>query len=79
MYLYMPMPKQHRHAAAWDWIETLAAQGLIKGEPWHIKADHVKETVRNSHTHLFTDEPRHFDVYRLDWQTLNKIMEDDLT
>jgi hypothetical protein len=78
MYLYMPMPKRLQHEAAWDWIDTLAAEGLIKGDPWHIKADHVKETVRKSHAHLFSDEPGHFDVYRLDWQTLSKIMEEEL-
>lgn len=78
MYLYMPMPKRARHDAAWAWIETLQAEGLVKGVPWHIKADHVKETVRQSHAHLFADETIHFDVYRLDWQTLNEIMGDEL-
>ena len=78
MYLYMPMPRDARHGAAWAWIETLRAEGLIKGEPWHIKADHVKETIRQSHAHLFTDETLHFDVYRLDRQTLNEIMGEDV-
>lgn len=78
MYLYMPMPKRARHDAAWTWIDTLQADGLVKGSPWHIKADHVKETVRQSHDHLFADDTVHFDVYRLDWQTLNEIMGDEL-
>ncbi|MGI9502638.1 MAG: hypothetical protein ACR2RE_06245 [Geminicoccaceae bacterium] len=78
MYLYMPMPKRARHDAAWAWIETLQAEGLVKGEPWHIKADHVKETVRQSHGHLFADDTAHFDVYRLDWQALNGMMGDEL-
>jgi len=78
MYLYMPMPKRARHDAAWAWIETLQAERLVKGEPWHIKADHVKETVRKSHGHLFADDTAHFDVYRLDWQALNGMMSDEL-
>ena len=78
MYLYMPMPKRARHDAAWAWIETLQAEGLIKGAPWHIKADHVKETICQSHAHLFADDTVHFDVYRLDWQALNEIMGDEL-
>lgn len=78
MYLYMPNPKLDRHEAAWAWIETLQAEGLVKGDPWHIKADHVKETVRQSHGHLFTDETVHFDVYRLDWQTLSVMVGDEL-
>ena len=78
MYLYMPIPKRARHDAAWAWIDTLQVEGLIKGVPWHIKADHVKETVRQSHAHLFADDTEHFDVYRLDWQTLNEIMGDEL-
>ena len=79
MYLYMPMPKQERHEAAWDWIETLKRRGLLKGDAWHIRAEHVKETVRSSHRQLFMEEPSYFHVYRVDWQTLNKIMEDDLS
>ncbi len=78
MYLYMPMPRRARHDAAWSWIETLTAEGLIKGDPWHIKADHVKETVRTSHAHLFFDGVDHFDVYRLDWRTLSEMMGDEL-
>ncbi len=78
MYLYMPMPKRARHDAAWAWIEMLQAKGLVKGAPWHIKADYVKETVRQSHAHLFAANTLHFDVYRLDWQTLNEIMGDEL-
>ena len=78
MYLYMPMPKRPRHNAAWAWIETLRAEGLIKGEPWHIKAEHVKESVRESYGGLFADDTTHFDVYRLDWQTLQEIMGDEL-
>lgn len=78
MYLYMPVPRHARHQAAWEWVETLADERLIKGDPWHIKADHVKETVRESHAHLFAEEPQHFDVYRLDWQALTEIMEGDL-
>lgn len=78
MYLYMPMPRNDRHHAAWGWIETLRAESLIKGTPWHIKADHVKETVRQSHAHLFADDIEHFDVYRLDWQTLSEIIGDEL-
>ncbi len=78
MFLYMPMPKRARHDAAWDWIETLKAEGLIKREPWHVKAGHVNETVRQSHTHLFAEDTVHFDVYRLDWQALNEIMGDEL-
>jgi len=78
MYLYMPMPKRPRHEAAWAWIETLGTERLIKGDPWHVKADHVKETVRKSHAHLFADDTTHFDVYRLDWQTLNEMMGEEL-
>ena len=78
MYLYMPMPKRARHDAAWVWIETLRNEGLIKGDPWHIKADYVKETVRQSHGHLFADNTEHFDVFRLDWQTMNEMMGDEL-
>ena len=78
MYLYMPMPRNDRHDAAWGWIETLKEERLIKGAPWHIKADHVKESVRQSHAHLFTDETEHFDVYRLDWAVLSEILEDEL-
>ncbi|MDH3664545.1 MAG: hypothetical protein OEU92_31785 [Alphaproteobacteria bacterium] len=78
VYLYMPIPKRARHDAAWAWIETLQAEGLIKGEPWHIKAGHVKETVRQSHAHLFADNTAHFDVYRLHWEALSEIMGDEL-
>ncbi|MEM9627224.1 MAG: hypothetical protein AAGA21_13390 [Pseudomonadota bacterium] len=78
MYLYMPIPRRARHNAAWVWIETLQDEGLVKGDPWPIKADHVKETVRQSHAHLFADDTVHFDVYRLDWQTLSEIMGDEL-
>lgn len=78
MYLYMPMPKRSRHNAAWAWIDTLRSEGLIKGEPWHIKAEHVKESVRESHDSLFDDDTAHFDVYRLDWQALQEIMGDEL-
>lgn len=77
MYLYMPSPKRNRHEAAWMWIETLQTEGLIKGDPWHIKADYVKETVRQSHGHLFSADISHFDVYRLDWQTLSEMMDDE--
>lgn len=78
MYLYMPMPKRARHEAAWAWIDALEEQGLIIGDPWDIKVEHVKETVRKSHAHLFIDGVERFDVYRLDWQALNEIMGEEL-
>ena len=67
-----------RHHAAWAWIDTLQAEGLIKGDPWPIKAERIKETVRKSHGHLIDDGTRHFDVYRLDIEALHKIMGDAL-
>lgn len=78
MYLYMPIPKQAKHQHAWAWLEMLDAKGLIKGTPWHIKANHVKDTVRDSHPGLFHGEPIQFDVYRLDWQALTEMLGDDL-
>lgn len=78
MYLYMPMPKRDLDDAAWAWITTLQAEGLIKGDQWHVRADHIKETIRNSHGCLFTDDTTHFDVYRLDWQALSRMMGDEL-
>jgi hypothetical protein len=78
MYLYMPVPRRARHKAAWTWLETLAKAGLTKGEPWRIKAPHVKETVRQSHAHLFEGEPTHFEVHRLDWRTLTDLMGEEL-
>lgn len=78
MYLYMPMPKRARHEAAWVWIDALEEQGLIIGDPWPIKVEHVKETLRESHAHLFLDGIEGFDRYRLDWQALNEIMGEEL-
>lgn len=78
MYLYMPTPKQATHDAAWNWIDTLRDEGLVIGDPWHIKADHVKETVRQSHAHLFADDTTDFDVFRLDLETLNEIMGNEI-
>lgn len=78
MYLYMPIPKRARHDEAWAWLEMLDAKGLIKGEPWHIKAKHAKDTIRESHPNLFEGSPSHFDVFRLDWQTLTQMMGDQL-
>ena len=78
MYLYMPIPRRAKHKHAWAWLEMLDMKGLIKGEPWHIKARHVKDTIRESHPNLFEGSPTQFDVYRLDWRTLTQMMGDDL-
>jgi hypothetical protein len=78
MYLYMPIPRRPKHQHAWAWLEMLDTKGLIKGEPWHIKARHVKDTIRESHPGLFEGSPSQFDVYRLDWRTLTEMMGDDL-
>jgi len=78
MYLYMPIPRRAKHKHAWAWLEMLDMQGLIKGEPWHIKAQHVKDTIEESHPNLFEGNPTQFDVYRLDWRTLTDMMGDDL-
>jgi hypothetical protein len=78
MYLYMPIPRRPKHQHAWAWLEMLDMKGLIKGEPWHIKARHVKDTIRESHPGLFEGSPSQFDVYRLDWRTLTEMMGDDL-
>ncbi len=78
MYLYMPIPRRAKHKHAWAWLEMLDMKGLIKGEPWHIKARHVKDTIRESHPGLFEGAPTQFDVYRLDWRTLTQMMGDDL-
>lgn len=78
MYLYMPSPRREKHKHAWAWLEMLDMKGLIKGEPWHIQAKHVKDTVRESHPGLFEGNPTQFDVYRLDWRTLTEMMDDDL-
>lgn len=78
MYLYMPMPRRASHEAAWDWVETLQEGGLIKGEPWQYKADHVKDRIRQSHAELFGDGTEEFEIYRLDWKALNEIMGDEL-
>ena len=77
MYLYMPIPKLAKHQHAWAWLEMLDMKGLIKGEPWHIKADHVRDSVRESHPGLFEGSPIQFDVYRLDWRTLTEMLGDD--
>ncbi|MGH1480438.1 MAG: hypothetical protein ACRBM6_17205 [Geminicoccales bacterium] len=78
MYLYMPMPRRAKHKHAWAWLEMLDMKGLIRGDPWHIKAKHVKDTIRESHPNLFDGNPTQFDVYRLDWRTLTQMMGDDL-
>ncbi len=78
MYLYMPIPRRAKHQHAWAWLEMLDLKGLIKGEPWHIKAKHVKDTIRESHPGLFEGSPNQFDVYRLDWRTLTQMMDDEL-
>ncbi len=78
MYLYMPIPRRAKHKHAWAWLEMLDLKGLIKGEPWHIKAKHVKDTIRESHPGLFEGSPNQFDVYRLDWRTLTQMMGDEL-
>ncbi len=77
MYLYMPMPKEARHQHAWAWLDLLDTKGLVKGSPWHIKTDHVKDTVRKTHPRLFEGDPRHFDVFRLDWQSLTETLGED--
>lgn len=78
MYLYMPLPRRAKHKHAWAWLEMLDMKGLIKGEPWHIKAKHVKDAIRESHPALFEGSPNQFDVYRLDWRTLADMIGDDL-
>lgn len=78
MYLYMPIPRRAKHKHAWAWLEMLDMKGLIKGEAWHIKAKHVRDTIRESHPGLFEGSPTQFDVYRLDWRTLTHMMGDDL-
>ena len=77
MYLYMPMPRRPRHDAAWAWIETLQAEQLIKGHPWPIKAERVKEHVRQNYGHLFSEDTEHFQVYRLDWQALHEFVAEE--
>lgn len=78
MYLYMPLPKRADNAAAWAWIDTLRDEGLLKGDPWKYKADHVKDRIKQSHADLFEDGTEQFEVYRVDLESLTKIMGDEL-
>lgn len=78
LYLYMPLPKRTEHKAAWAWIETLGKEGLIKSDPRRIRADHIKETVKQCHADLFTDEASAFEVYWLDLRKLEEIIGDEL-
>lgn len=78
MYLYMPVPRRPRHDSAWAWVETLRAERLIKGDPWPIKAERVKDHVRRDYSHLFADDTVQFEVYRLDWQALHHRMGEEV-
>ncbi|NJO37983.1 MAG: hypothetical protein HC871_10690 [Rhizobiales bacterium] len=77
-YLYMPMPRHPRDDAAWAWVETLQAERLIKGDPWLIRAERVKDDIRQNHGDLFADDTAHFEVYRLDWQALHQFVGDEV-
>jgi hypothetical protein len=78
MYLYMPMPKRPEHKAAWAWIDTLGREGLIKDAPRRVKLDYIKETVKQSHPDLFTDDAQEFEIYWLDFRALEELIGDEL-
>jgi hypothetical protein len=78
VYLYMPVPKRADQKAAWTWIETLESEGLIKGDPRRMRADYVRDAVKQSHADLFSEDAKEFDVYWVDWKALKEIVGDQL-
>lgn len=73
IFLYLPLPKRSNDREAWAWLQVLKAMGAAR-KHWMVSADHALATIGETHQHLFELPPVCFEIYRLDQQSLNRII-----
>ena len=66
VYFYLPSPMSDADQEAWAWLEAMRMVRAVRAGPYRLQLSDKLLYLQRTHPILFSSNPTHFDVYRLD-------------